>query len=99
MFFDEYKKSMNEIRQESFFDDFYETISDRNREIFSLVQELDNPNELLIKIGRYDYDNLKEKYNELKEENKELKKANKELKNSDNSKVAKSLRSIKSKFK
>ena len=84
MFFDEYKKSMNEIKQEDFFDDFYETISDRNREIFSLVQELDDPNELLIKISRYDYDNLKEKYNELKQENKELKKINKDLKDSNN---------------
>lgn len=100
MFFDEYKKSMNEIKQEDFFDDFYETISDRNKEIFSLVMELDDPNELLIRIGRYDYENLKEKYNELKKENKELKNANKKFNESNNnSKLTKSLKSFKSKFK
>lgn len=106
MYYEELKKSMDEIRHEDFFDDFYETISDRNKRIYSLIQELDDPTDLIIDISRYDYENLKEKFNEIKEENKELKKENNELNNvndkmsnSNSWKLTKSLRSVGNKFK
>lgn len=106
MYYEKLKKSMDEIRHEDFFDDFYQTISDRNKRIYSLIQELDDPTDLIIDISRYDYENLKEKFNEIKEENKELKKENKELNkindqmsNSNSWKLTKSLRSVGNKFK
>lgn len=106
MYYEELKKSMDEIRHEDFFDDFYQTISDRNKRIYSLIQDLDDPTDLIIDISRYDYENLKEKFNEIKEENKELKKENKELNkvnaqmsNSNSWKLTKSFRSMGKKLK
>lgn len=106
MYYEELKKSMDEIRHEDFFDDFYQTISDRNKRIYSLIQDLDDPTDLIIDISRYDYENLKEKFNEIKDENKELKKENKELNkvnvqmsNSNSWKLTKSFRSMGKKLK
>jgi glycosyltransferase involved in cell wall biosynthesis len=98
-FLEEFKKSMDEIRQEEFFDDFYESIDERNRKIFDLVEELDDPSEVIIQVCLFDIYILKKKNRKLRKKNKKLKKENKEILNSNSWKLTKSLRSAKNMFK
>ncbi len=106
LFLTEFKKNLDELKKESFFDDFYETIDERNRLIFKLVNDLDDPNEIIIQVSKFDIEDLKAKNKVLKDKNKKLKEKNKNLKatnnlilNSNSWKLTKSLRSAKNKLK
>ena len=106
VFLTEFKKNIDELRQEDFFDDFCETIDERNKLILTLLEQMDDPKEIIIQVSKFDINDLKEKNKVLKDKNKKLKEKNKKLKeknnqvlNSNSWKLTKSLRSAKRKLK
>lgn len=106
LFLTEFKKNIDELKHEDFFDDFLETMDERNNLILNLLDELNDPEEIIIQVSKFDIEDLKGKNKALKEKNKKLKMKNKKLKeknnqvlNSNSWKLTKSLRSAKNKFK
>jgi hypothetical protein len=111
VFLERFKKNIEEINEE--FYDFYETVDVRCKKILTLVEELNDPREIIIQAEQFDNDLLREKNRKLKEKNKKLKEKNKKLKeknkklketnkqilDSNSWKLTKSLRSAKNKFK
>ena len=73
VFLTEFKKNIDELRQEDFFDDFCETIDERNKLILSLLEQMDDPKEIIIQVSKFDINDLKEKNKVLKDKNKKLK--------------------------
>ena len=103
MYLEALKKDFEKVKKETFFDDFYENLIERNQRIYSLVLELDSPSEIILSIDNFDYarkiKKLKKENRRLKKENKELKKINDEILSSNSWKMTKSLRSIRNVLK
>lgn len=103
MYLEALKRDFEKVKKETFFDDFYENLIERNQRIYSLVLELDSPSEIILSIDNFDYARknrkLKKENRRLKKENKELKKINDEILSSNSWKMTKSLRSIRNVLK
>ena len=103
MYLEALKKDFEKVKKETFFDDFYENLIERNQRIYSLVLELDSPSEIILSIDNFDYarkiKKLKKENRRLKKENKKLKKINDEILSSNSWKMTKSLRSIRNVLK
>lgn len=102
-YFDKFKESLLEIKDEEFFDDFYETIDKRTRTIYDAVINNETYDEAILIVKNYQ---LERKIKKLNKENKKLKKSikkydklNKKIINSRSWKITKPLRGIKNVFK
>ena len=106
LFFEKVKESMDEIKEEVDFDEFYDILYRRNKLIYSSIVETDDYKDVLLKVSSYDFDRKAEKLEKFKKENLRLKKENKKLKeinkdiiNSNSWKLTKSFRFARNKFK
>lgn len=103
LYLDELKRDFDKVNKESFFDDFYENLIERNQLIYSLVQELDSPSEIILNVDNFDLtrknNKLKRQNSKLKKENKQLKKLNNEILSSNSWKLTKSLRTVGNRFR
>jgi glycosyltransferase involved in cell wall biosynthesis len=102
-YYDKYKESMLEIKQEDFFDDFYETIGKRRRLIYDTVLQYDNYEEVVLTVDNFDLQRkiskLNKKNTKLEKSTKKYEKKNKKILNSRSWKITRPLRNIKNIFK
>ena len=103
MYFDKYKESLLEIKEEDFFDDFYNTIEDKTRMIYDTVISHDDYREVILMVKNYDLevrnDEIRMENLKLKYELRDIKKLNNQILNSRSWKATKPLRSIKNKLR
>ena len=103
MYFDKYKESLLEIKQEDFFDDFYNTIEDKTRMIYDTVISHDDYREVILMVKNYDLevrnDEIRMENLKLKYELRDIKKLNNQILNSRSWKATKPLRNIKNKLR
>ena len=89
IYYEKYRQSMLEIKQEDFYDDFYQTIEPKTRFIYDTVTTHTSHREALLMVENYDLKNKLENY----------KKDNRRMLNSRSWKITKPLRSAKRKLK
>ena len=102
-YFDKYKASLLEIKDEEFYDEFYQTLNERNKTIFNAVTQYDTYPEVILTVENF---TLEKKIFRLKNKNRKLvrlinkqKKLNKQILNSRSWKVTKPIRNLKNVFK
>ena len=103
MYYEKFKESMLEIKEEEFFDDFYETIEEKTRKIYDTVLTYQTASEALLIVKNYDIDvineNLRDEIRELNLEISKYKQLNYDILHSRSWLATKPLRSFKSKFR
>lgn len=103
MYYEKFKESMLEIKEEEFFDDFYETIEEKTRKIYDTVLTYQTASEALLIVKNYDLDvineNLRDEIRELNLEISKYKQLNYDILHSRSWLATKPLRSFKSKFR
>lgn len=102
-YFEKYKESLMEIKQEEFFDDFYKTIGKRNKKIYDTITNTQNGTEAILIINNFDIEikikKLNKKNRKLKKSIKKYTKLNNEILNSNSWRVTKPLRYLRNIFK
>lgn len=102
-YFEKYKASLLEIKQEEFFDDFYETIGERRRTIYDAVIYNETYDEAILTVKNYDLeksiDKLRQKNYKLESSIRQNKKITDRILNSRSWKITKPLRGIRNIFR
>lgn len=102
-YFEKYKKSLLKVKEEDFFDDFYETIDKRDRFIYDAVTRYDRYEEAILSLENFTLENriktLNRKNQKLKKSIKRSEKKKKQILNSRSWRVTKPLRNIRNFFK
>jgi glycosyltransferase involved in cell wall biosynthesis len=102
-YFERYKASLLEIKEEEFFDDFYQTIDEKTRTIYDAVIQHETYQEVVLIVKNYDLENkidkLNKKNRKLERSIKKYKKLNKKILNSRSWKITKPLRNLRNIFK
>lgn len=97
-YFDKYKSSLLEIKNEEFFDEFYETIGEKRRTIYDAVIYNETYDEAILTVKNYDLerniDKLRNKNFKIESSIRKNKKITDEILNSRSWKVTKPLRGI-----
>lgn len=102
-YFEKYKASLLEIKQEEFFDDFYENIGERRRTIYDAVIYNETYDEAILTVKNHDLeksiDKLRQKNYKLESSIRQNKKITDRILNSRSWKITKPLRGIRNIFR